>query len=155
VKTRLRRLRDYVVSHVGRRSGLLLIFAITALFYGAGLLAGYEPTFNNALDLPVHLFGYMFIGAALIAFLGIIFRWSKVPYATSVAVAFFWAGLLAVFWANPFGWTAAMSWVGIALMCFYAATWPRVRRPGQRENKSTDADVMLCATVGFPSRSGS
>jgi len=139
VENRLRRLRDTVVSRVGRRSGLLLIFAITAMVYGSGLLAGYVPTFDTALDVPVYVYGFMFLFASLVGFLGVIFRWVKMPYAVSVATAVFWAMLLAVFWQSPFGWTAATSWFGIAMMCFYAATWPRRLSP-DIETKNTDGD---------------
>jgi hypothetical protein len=45
-------------ARIGHRGAALAVFAGTAFAYGSGLLSGYQPTFANALHIPVGYFGW-------------------------------------------------------------------------------------------------
>lgn len=122
----MRKRLNKLVARVGQRGVLLLVFAITSLAYGAGLLLGYHPTFNHALDIDVRYFGLMFVATGLVCLIGALNRWGRFPYSFAVTTTTFWICLLFTFWSyhRGFAWVAIMPWVMIDLTQLLAAIWP-------------------------------
>jgi len=117
-------------NHIGQRGALLLVFAATYIAYGAGLLFGYHPTFSRALDVPVSMFGYLFIAAGIVFLVGAIFRFSRVPFSVALSVTTFWVFMLLIFWSTHrgFAWVAVMPWVTIGFTQLISALQPDLPR---------------------------
>lgn len=113
---------------LGHRGAALTTVAVTFLAYGTGLVSGYEPTFAVAYRYPIGDFGWVFIGMAAFMVTGIFLHRDAVHYATAELGMTAWAILLATHWTQPFGWTAAVSWWGLALGLFVVSAWPEVPR---------------------------
>ena len=111
----------------GHRRAVLAGFSAVAITYGSGLVAGYRPTFSAAYHLPVTGFGWAFITAGLFTLPR--FRHDGLQYAAAELAAFAWALLLATHWRQPYGWTAGVSWFGIAAGLLLASAWPDAPRP--------------------------
>lgn len=118
-----------VMQWVGHRGAILVAFAITAFSYGSGLVSGYHPTFAHALHFPMPVFGWGFIAFGILALSGMITRFEKVAFTTSALWTTFWIILLATHWTESFGWTAAISWLGLDLCLIVASGWPEIHIP--------------------------
>ena len=117
----------------GHRGSVLAGYAAVCEVYGTGLALGYRPTFHAAFHLPVAVFGWAFVAAGATVALGAPRRRDGLHYAVAVATASTWALLIGTHFASPYGWTAGVSWAGIALGLLLASAWPnaprRVRPP--------------------------
>jgi hypothetical protein len=112
----------------GRRGAALGLVAVLFTAYGTGLVAGYRPTFAVALHLPVTSFGWTFIAAGAFVLTGVERRSDRWQFAVAVLVMMLWALLLATHWTQPYGWAAAVSWLGPCALTVLIAGWPEDRR---------------------------
>jgi hypothetical protein len=113
----------------GRRGTALVLIAAVFAAYGTGLLVGYRPTFAIALNLPVTVFGWVFVGSAVFVAVGAWLRSARWQFAYAVLVMALWALLLATHWTEPYGWAAAVSWMGPCALTVLIAGWPEDRPP--------------------------
>jgi NhaP-type Na+/H+ and K+/H+ antiporter len=96
--------------------------------YGSGLVLGYRPTFAVALHLQVTVFGWCWIGAGLFLLTGLLVTKDRWHFAVAALVMAAWALLLATHWEAPYGWAAAVSWMGPCALAILIASWPETPR---------------------------
>lgn len=113
-----------IARRVGYRGLGLLTFTATCWLYGAGLIAGYHPTFFSAFGLSTQAFGWAFVGVGAFAATGVLVANDRVHYSICVLAVTSWVLLLSTHWTAPFGWTAAVSWMSVAAALIIASAWP-------------------------------
>ena len=108
----------------GRRSSVLAAWSVISCAYGIGIVIGYRPTFTAALHLPIAVFGWAFITAALICATGVFLRRDHWQFAVAELGAAGWGLLLCTHWTQPYGWASGLSWVAVAVMMLITSAWP-------------------------------
>jgi len=113
-----------ILRRFGHRGSVLVGFAITCTAYGTGILLGYRPTFTEAYTVPVPVFGWVFLAVGVFAATGALAYRDSAQYAVGVAWTAAWAMLITTHWTAPYGWAAAVSWLGICLGLLLSSAWP-------------------------------
>jgi hypothetical protein len=115
---------EWLAAKAGFRGLGLTAFATVCFAYGTALNLGYRPTFFSALGLSIPVFGWMFIGLGVFALTGVLLRRDRWHYAICELGVWAWVILIATHWTAPFGWGAAVSWMGVAGALLIASAWP-------------------------------
>jgi len=105
------------------RAAVLAIWSALTCAYGAGLIAGYRPTFTAALHLDVAVFAWAFIAAAIIVATGIFTRTDRWQFAVGELASAGWGLLLCTHWTQPYGWASGMSWMMTSAMLLVVSFW--------------------------------
>lgn len=121
-----RRIR--VLRRFGHRGTVLAGFGVICEAYGVGLLLGYKPTFAQAYNIPVEWFGVTFVVAGLFIGAGAVRRHDGVHFSAAVLLATAWGLLITTHWTASYGWTAAVSWFGLAAGLLVSSAWPNATR---------------------------
>jgi hypothetical protein len=123
---------------LGHRGSCLMVLTITFCAYGSGILFGYRPTFTKAYDVPIHTFGWIWVALGWFVMTGIPAHRDSIHYSIAELWMTAWALLLASHWSQAYGWTAAVSWGGLALGVFVVSAWPEVSRRKPRASELPD-----------------
>lgn len=108
----------------GHRGAVLNGYAAVAISYGVGILFGYRPTFTSAFNIPVSMYGVVFVAIGLFSLSWLVCGCDRWQYGISVGWSVFWGFLLSSHWTLPYGWAAGISWYGIAAGLFISSAWP-------------------------------
>ena len=119
-------------ARVGRRGAFLAFLAVLDAAFGYSLLTVPRAALARAdFILPVHAWGWTWIGTGVICASGILARKDRVQYTAAALLKTAWGLLYAWLWWQgvPAAWVSVTVWLAFALVVVLVAGWPEEAAP--------------------------
>jgi len=122
---RITRLAD----RIGRRGSYLIFLALLDILYGYSILVQAGPLFKSVtLFLPDVVWGWIWIGIALICLQQAFVRLDRIGYIFATTIKFVWGTIMLYDWLtmplDARGWVAAVIWYAFGILTAIVSNWP-------------------------------
>lgn len=132
----LRKMIQWVRWHAGRRGAFLAFLTVLDIAYGWALLTMSVAPLKHSPDffLPLHVWGFIWIGTGLFCLSGIFLRFDRIHYTAAAMLKAAWGLLyldLQLEGTAHQAWVSVTVWIAFAFIVMLVAGWPE-------EGKITD-----------------
>lgn len=115
----------WIIYHAGRRGAFLAFLTILDSVYGYSIIELPRAAFHLDLIIPVHAWGWLWIGTAGCCASGIFLRTDRIPYSIAALMKAAWGLTFAWVWyQGPPEWPSVVVWLSFALIVTLVAGWP-------------------------------
>jgi hypothetical protein len=124
---RLARAAARARARAGRRGAFLAFLAVLDAAFGYSLLTVPRAGIGSYdFVLPVHAWGWAWIGTGVICALGVAARSDRVAYTMAALLKATWGLTYAWLWwqGSPSAWVSVAVWLSFALVVVLVAGWP-------------------------------
>jgi hypothetical protein len=116
---------SWIIYHAGRRGAFLAFLTVLDIVYGYSLIVLPRASLHLSLVLPLHAWGWIWVGTAVCCASGIFLQRDRVPYAIAALVKTAWGLTFAWLWYQGLPeWPSVVIWLSFALVVILVAGWP-------------------------------